>query len=496
MKMRYLVLALMLTASGAQSQVTMQGNLRSHIDSLIDNMPGATPAGLYLQPGASSRTTWRGIIQDILDASYESANASATSLEYRVVLFTDTTGSAPVTHCVLERTPTSTSRYWGTFVFNLSPRRPQLAILCPHPKYDSNTGKQGFLVYKETGARAYFVSGTHRCNGTSFTPCDGWTTVCNPSGEGYRYSDQAHVVLGTFQLTLEEMLAVYPDLVVIQPHGFSKEASDPDLIVSNGTRYTPSGPDYLVQLCNNLLLQDNSLTFKVIHVDLDWSKLTATTNTQGRLINGSSDPCGTNPGTANGRFLHLEQAYAGLRDNESNWRKLVNAVALTFPAIDQIVSVQSGQWRSPSTWANSLVPTASDDVLIAAGHTVSVDDSSSRCHALSFADTSAHIDMNAYSRLNIYGDFSLAGVTHNVFSAGWSPDSAFVYFVGAEPLQRPLRHCVGYRLRHGAVLFDQSGIDAEQGGFGRGGVAHHAAGKVTWGAGALGHTGRQRPCGA
>ncbi len=95
-----------------------------------------------------------------------------------------------------------------------------------------------------------------------------------------------------------------------------------------------------------------------------------------------------------------------------------------------VTTAQSGEWRVGATWVGGSEPTETDDVLIGAGHTISVDDATSVCSSISFADTSAHIDMNSNSRLTIHGDFTLAAESHNVFSAGWSGTSAYVYFVG------------------------------------------------------------------
>ncbi|MBN2226149.1 MAG: hypothetical protein JW763_02175 [candidate division Zixibacteria bacterium] len=430
MRLALYLLAAGLIALSALAQVPISGDITAHMDSIIIAIPDATPSGLYLQPGSTSRDLWRVIIQNILTGQYDVADSLAEDLDYRVVEFTNTAVTPNKVYYILERTPESTSRYWGTFVFNPAPDRCQIVIQCPHSVYDLNTGKQGFLVFRETGARACFINGAHRCNGETYTPCDGTTQVCSETSEPYRYSDQAHVVLSTFQITTEEMLAINPNVIVIQPHGFSKGTEDPDVIMSNGTRDTPS-TDYLLTLRDNLLLQDNSLTFKIVHVDLDWDKLTAQNNVQGRLLNGSSDPCENPAYSATGRFLHLEQAYAKLRNTQSNWYKLANAVALTFPAQSQIISAQSGSWTDPSTWQGGVQPTVDDDVLISAGHTISVDDTTAVCHSLNFGNEEALIDMNAYSKLAVYGNITLAGVNHNVFSAGWSADSAYVCLAGS-----------------------------------------------------------------
>ncbi len=418
--------------SGAFGQVSLSGNFTDYVDNIVDQIPGTSPANLYQIPNSSETALWRQVIQAIMSADYADAHSLAASLEYRVVHYTDNSVSPNREYYVLERVSGATSHYWGTFIFNPNPKRYRLIIQSPHPRHDTNTGYQGFRVFRDSGARAFFVSGVHRCNNTASSPCDGSTTACNSTSEPYRVSDQPHNVTGTFQITTEEMLAFVPDLIIIQPHGFSKGDGDPYVIASNGTRYSPSGTDYLVELCNNLYAQDNVLTFKIAHIDTDWDELIARTNVQGRLLNQSPNPCGTYAYTTTGRFLHLEQAYDRLRSNATNWNKLVNAVILTFPEDNGIISKQSGSWTDVATWQSGTIPGPEDNVAILEGHVISVDDTLAECHSISFGGPNAQIDMNANSRLTVYGDFTLYSQTHNVFAAGWSAENAYVRFAGDE----------------------------------------------------------------
>jgi hypothetical protein len=332
------ILLVFMSAAGAQAQVYQTGDLAAHIDEIIANMPADPDGGDYLQPALSSRDVWRQIVNYILAGNYSAAHTLALTKNYQVVLFTDTANGASALHVVLEHTAAATSRYWGTFVFNAAPRRSHLVIQSPHPRYDLNTGYQGIRIYQLAEAKAFFVSGTHRCNGLTSSPCDGTTTACSSGYEPYRYSDQAHVVDSTFQITTEEMLDDDPTLIIVQPHGFSQGTGDPDLIISNGTRLRPSGPDYAVAIRNAIQAIDGTLTAKVGHIDLSWTELLAQANTQGRLLNGSSSPCGTEASAASGAFVHIEQARIGLRDTQLNWMKLAQAVAAAIP-LDYVSAV-------------------------------------------------------------------------------------------------------------------------------------------------------------
>jgi hypothetical protein len=333
------LLLLLLLASGVQAQLVQSGDLVDHIDDIISVMPTANGGGDYLQPNVASRALWREIIDHILAGELSDAHTKALTKNYQVVLYTDTATPDSTVHILLERTPESTSRYWGTFLFNTEPLRSKLVIQSPHPRYDSNTGYQSIRMYTYTGARAFFVSGTHRCNGSTYSPCDGTTSACSENPEPYRYSDQCHVVASTFQITTEAMLDDDPDILVIQPHGYGQDSGEPDLIISNGTRYMPSGTDYAVAIRDAMHDVDPTQTAVVGHVDLWWNQNLGTWNTQGRLVNGSSDPCDTSPTSATGRFVHIEQARVGLRDTAANRMKLIQAVAAAVPM--DVVAVPS-----------------------------------------------------------------------------------------------------------------------------------------------------------
>jgi hypothetical protein len=324
-------LLFLLAATGTNAQVYQSGDLATHIDAIIGSMPTAVGGGDYLQPALSSRQLWREIVDHILAGEYALAHTDALTKSYQVVIWTDTAIVPNPVHVVLERAPGATSRYWGTFVFNTAPKRQHLVIQSPHPIYDSNTGYQGIRMYRTTSARAFFISGTHRCNGTSYTPCDGTTSACSDGYEAYRYSDMAHVVDSTYQVTTEALLDNDPSLIIVQAHGFAQGTGDPDLVISNGTISRPTGTDYAASVAAAIEAIDGTLDAAVIHLNPGASDLWATNNTQGRLLNGSSEPCGTPAISATGRFVHVEQARVGLRDTAANWTKLANAVAAAIP---------------------------------------------------------------------------------------------------------------------------------------------------------------------
>ncbi len=404
-------------------QVNGRGSITAFVDSIITTIPGATPSDLYQTPNSEQSALWSSIIADMLNGDLASAHSDASSINYDVVTFTDTTNSK--TYSVV-RKRSAGANYWGTVIIDPSPIRSRLFIQAPHPLHDANTGNQAVVVFKNTGARAFILAGTHRCNSTSLSSCDGTTTVCGGSDQ-FRKSDQAHTDDGPFQIATERFKHGVPNLIVLQLHGFVKDPGYPDLILGNGTQSIPA-TDWLSTFKNQLSLLDNSLQYKIAHIDTAWTTLTGTTNTQGRLINNSPDPCGIAAENPNGRFLHIEQAYTGLRDNSSNYAKVASAIGNTFPPDKVIASAATGNWENASTWNGSIIPNDTTHVVISSGHTVTVTTAAAAVRSLSFADHTAHAALASGANLSVHGDLSLASETHSAFTS-WA-SGATVTFAG------------------------------------------------------------------
>jgi len=305
---------------------TASGNIENYAESIINNMPGGS-VNNYIQPTTANLATWESIINLILSDNLTDARAVASPINYQITEFTDTSLNPNKTFYILEEKATQ-NRYWGTYIFNKNPTRNNLIIAAPHSKFDTNTGNQAVYCFKNTLAKAVFINGAHRCNSFTSSSCSGTTSVCGSTGN-YKISDQAHNTTSMFQKTTEVLYNTISNAVFIQLHGFSKQSTDPYVIISNGTNQTPS-IDYALQIKNALLNEDNSLTFKLAHIDTDWTRLTAFTNTQGRLINNSSNACSTDATTTSGRFIHIEQEKVKLREDANVWVKMSTALKNVF----------------------------------------------------------------------------------------------------------------------------------------------------------------------
>ncbi len=305
---------------------TETGNIEDYIATKISNSPGSSGDD-YIIPTNNDLSVWNTVIDAILAENIGIARINATSLNYQITEFTDTSLSPNQIFYVLEEKSSQTN-YWGTFVFSKTPIRDNLVIQAPHSKYDTNTGKEAVHCFKNLVAKALFINGTHRCNNSDSSSCSGTTSACG-STAAFRVSDLAHNTISIFQKTTENVFNTVANSVFIQLHGFSKKSTDPYVIISNGTRVTPT-TDYASQLKEALFAVDNNLTFKLAHIDTGWTRLIGFTNTQGRLINNSADYCSTSATTTSGRFIHVEQEKSKLRADVNGWAKMKTALSNVF----------------------------------------------------------------------------------------------------------------------------------------------------------------------
>lgn len=314
----------------------ISGSIELHIDSIIDNLPGSS-GGDYVEPSTDQRSNWGGIVSGILQGDY----GMPDSMNYHLLEFLDVNSGA--TYYILEE-KSPKQFYWGTYIFNPNPCRTKLVIQSPHPKYDFNTGKEGIFCFERLGALAYFLSGTHRCNSSQASSCSGTTSSCGSSAS-FRISDMPHATTGMFHETTVSIVSEIQEAVFIQLHGFSKQSTDPYVILSNGTRDTPAD-DHIPSITSGLLQVDPSLTFKVAHIDTTWTRLIAFTNVQGRYINSSSDPCNTSATVSSGNFIHIEQEKTKLRNDSTGWNKVYQALSSSFPCDSALALGTFSEWNS------------------------------------------------------------------------------------------------------------------------------------------------------
>jgi len=314
----------MLSLNISAQILQISGNLFNQVSTIISNAPGNT-GNNYIEPNVSELSTWSTTINNLVTGNYTTAANTANTLAYDLIQFSDTSFNPNRTYYILQ---SNGSNLWGTYIYYPNFCRP-LVIQSPHPKADLNTGKEAAHVFRSTEAQFFCLSGTHRCNHSRFSICDGVTSACSSSSTNFRISDLAHNTNSIFQKTTEVLFNTFNNTHFIQLHGFTKQSTDPYVILSNGTQVTPT-PDYLSIFSTELFNQDSTLTFKIAHTDLTWTRLRGFTNTQGRLINGSQNPCNNGAINSFGRFFHVEQEKTKLRDDITGWDKVANALNATF----------------------------------------------------------------------------------------------------------------------------------------------------------------------
>ena len=74
-----------------------------------------------------------------------------------------------------------------------------LLVESPHSVFDG-AGSCAGEVFRDTGARAFMMAGTHRCANAGNTTCSGKTSVCTGKSDPYKESDMAHVQDSFFQV--------------------------------------------------------------------------------------------------------------------------------------------------------------------------------------------------------------------------------------------------------------------------------------------------------
>lgn len=294
----------------------LQVDFVSWIEDIVADMPGRDSEG-FAVPTEVEEADFLAAVQAFLDEDWASAQTLAAVVNYEVVEIEDT-GNGNETLYGLQPDPGNTDGRGHYFL------RPRAAIQCelviesPHMKYDLRTGVLSSEVFRNVGARAFLLAGTHRCANAADTLCDGSTLVCNDLVSGpYRESDMAHTDRSFFQVFHEAAAEEMPGSTrVMQVHGFGSGSSDPEFTFSDGTTTDNGSDQYLpnrftADLEQRILDAGSTKGGNSCNRVGDLNKLCATTNTQGRFTNGvlPEDVCDTTASSATGLFLHAELSY-------------------------------------------------------------------------------------------------------------------------------------------------------------------------------------------
>lgn len=243
-------------------------------------------------------------------AGYAIAEKPQNGRRYRILFDRDRVGIGP------------------TVAIAVSPVR-DAVIEAPHPVIDRATDSQAVALFFQLGARALIIAGANRCAARAFSPCSGRTAVCGDGRERYRTSDPAHNTALLFDHAHRALMRRWPNAVAVQPHGFNNAGSPAWFVISDGSSEKRAGDDGLAgrvrdRIRRSLGRRDRAVSCQdPADRDIQTRWLCATTNVQGRALNGSADACRSAASRSSGRFLHIEQDYHDVRRGFlADWRKL------------------------------------------------------------------------------------------------------------------------------------------------------------------------------
>lgn len=256
----------------------------------------------FVSPSGDEVAQFSTAIGALMTGAVDDARALLDVLNYDLYTLNDDSGHS---YWVAQERSTG-FRGQGTYIVDSQFSR-NVAIEVPHPLWDRNTPEEGVAVLQGLGARALFIAGTHRCaNPDTPSGCSGTTTACSGPSIPVRISDAPHFTGNFMYAAHRATLQLTPQPLAINLHG---NASEPYAIeISDGTRTFADDTPLVNQLRRALLARSadaGSCNFEGDY--LTASNLCGTTNAQGRLSNGSTDPCTRGASTPSGLFLHIEQ---------------------------------------------------------------------------------------------------------------------------------------------------------------------------------------------
>ena len=258
----------------------------------------------YAPPPQSALDALRASLMAHFDGDMIRARTLATSAGYQ--LCAGEADGDPV----LVGYPVEDSSGHARWIRRLSDRPSRLILEAPHGFFDIDTLAESVFLFREVRAHALIVTGTHRCAIGRSTACDGRTTVCTGEREPFRVSDMAHTDDAYFHAAHEAFFDGLDERHwVISIHGFSDEG----ISLSNGTTHPTAANAPVARLASALSRRfpDHPVTTCSDYPGARHeTRQCATTNTQGRDVNGADPACTTQAEQASERFVHIEQSRA------------------------------------------------------------------------------------------------------------------------------------------------------------------------------------------
>ena len=155
------------------AQKKQSGLIKEYLWNIIDNIPLADTE-VYADPNAIQKARFLNALDSLLADNSSSANDTLMLEDYKVTIFTDEVSKKE--YYIIEKEEDA-ANFFGTYVINPNPSR-RMAIESYHPRFDSNTGREGAYLLTELNPMFFGIAGTHRCNSSTVSSCDGTSSVC------------------------------------------------------------------------------------------------------------------------------------------------------------------------------------------------------------------------------------------------------------------------------------------------------------------------------
>ncbi len=334
-------------ASANNLDCSTSTTLETLIGCIRGNMPASGSNG-YIVPTAQERADWRTAARQMLAGSCDFPLPASLNNNFTVRTFVDAGNNR--NYCVMMETADSNNngyvdRGWGTFIVYRNALR-ELSHQAPHPIADSSTETQAITLFKETSARSYLLAGTHRDANSTLSSCI----------TGRPESDATHNTATVFQATNEELVAFYADRQwnAIQWHGMAANTClNSEVYLSHGFSVVPPAGSKILQLKDELLRLHP--LWKATVPGSNSCTLNATTNVQGRLLNGvdAASVCNLEAGNYKDVFIHIEQD-PNFR-SPADWVEAVNntwASLECVPPTPLAFAAVAGDAKVSLTWLN------------------------------------------------------------------------------------------------------------------------------------------------
>jgi hypothetical protein len=325
--------------SGPVPAISLSCSSSTTLESLIDCISGQMPAhdsDGFVAPTNTQKADFQTVVRRMLGNECDFALPASLSANMAIRTFTDSSNGR--WYCLLMEvtstvTPGAVDKGWGTFITYPGATR-EISHHVPHPKFDMNapgssgdayTEREAIRIFKLSHSRSYLMAGARRSTSLDDSSCQ----------SEYYETDCAHDIKNMFFPANQALHAFYGagDWTAIQWHGKNASTCNNDIFMSIGFDAAPPAGSKVLALKSRI--QQERPTWVVQTPRRASCDLNATTNVQGRLLNGvpAKKVCGTSASTPSHKFLHIEQTVniigADLDGVAGSW---ANAIMTAFPA--------------------------------------------------------------------------------------------------------------------------------------------------------------------